>query len=195
MKLLPQLLTTKACLTKLTVVLLAAVFAFGAGQTAAAQSGGGMDGHGQGTVKDAPTAAAQSGGGMDGHGQGTAKDAPTAAAQSGGSMGGHGQGMANEDPIPFTRDIERAAAGILSQLKAGRTMDARSSVSRLSAATDKLIPHITDAGLKDRLIAAVNDIKTIAGAKNPDLLDLEDKVDALQPLIEEAREKLQGMNF
>jgi hypothetical protein len=149
MKLLPQSLTTKACLTKLTVVLLAAVFAFGAGQRAAAQSGG---------------------------------------------MGGHGAGMANEDPLPFTHDIERAAADVLSQLKAGRTMDARSSVGRLSAATDKLTPHITDAGLKDRLIAAVNDVRTIASARNPDLLDLEDKVDALQPLIEEAREKLQGMN-
>jgi hypothetical protein len=172
MKLLPQLLTTKGCLTKLTAVLLAAVFAFGAGQTVAAQGGSSMGGHGQGT----------------------AKDAPTAAAQSGGGMGGHGQGMINEDPIPFTRDIEQAAAGILSQLKAGRTMDARNSVSRLSAATDKLTPHITDTALKDRLTAAVNGIKTIAGERSPDLLDLEDKVDALQVITEEVREALQNMN-
>jgi hypothetical protein len=73
-------------------------------------------------------------------------------------------------------------------------MDARNSVSRLSAAADKLLPHITDTALKDRLTAAVNGIKTIAGAKNPDLLDLEDTVDVLQPLIEEVRKKLQGMN-
>jgi hypothetical protein len=137
-------------LTRLTVVLFAAVFAFGAGQRAAAQSGDGM--------------------------------------------GGHGQGMTREDPIPFTRDIEQAAAGILSQLKAGRAMDAKNSVSRLNAATDKLLPHITDAGLKDRLTAAVNGIKTTAGARSPDLLDLEDTVDALGPLIEEVRKKLRGMN-
>jgi hypothetical protein len=149
MKLLPQLFATKGCLTKLTAVLLAAVFAFGAGQTATAQSGG---------------------------------------------MGGHDAGMTKEDPIPFTRDIERAAAEILSQLKSGRAMDARNSVSRLATATDKLAPHITGDDLKKRLTAAVDGIKTIAGERNPDLLDLEDKVDALQPLIEEVRKKLQGMN-
>jgi hypothetical protein len=155
MKLLPRLLTTRGCLTTLTAVLLAAVFAFGAGQTATAQSGG-M-------------------GGM-------------------GDAGGHGAGMTNEDPVPFTRDIERAAADILSQLKAGRAMDARNSVSRLSAATDKLTPHITDAALKERLTAAVDGIKTVAGERSPDLFDLEDKVDALQTITEEARKALQNMN-
>jgi hypothetical protein len=152
MKLLPRLFATKGCLTKLTAVLLTAVFAFGAGQTATAQSGG-----------------------M-------------------GVTGGHDAGMTKEDPIPFTRDIERAAAEILSQLKAGRAMDARNSVSRLATATDKLAPHITGDDLKKRLTAAVDGIKTIAGARSPDLLDLEDKVDALQPLVEEVRKKLQGMN-
>jgi hypothetical protein len=137
-------------LTRLTVVLLAAAFAFGAGQRAAAQSGD--------------------------------------------SMGGHDAGMTKEDPIPFTRDIERTATDILSQLKAGRAMDARNSVSRLATATEKLAPHITGDAVKKRLTAAVNGIKTIAGEKSPDLLDLEDKVDALQPLIEEVRKKLQGMN-
>jgi len=71
-------------LTKLTVVLFVAVFAFGAGQMAIAQSGG-----------------------M--------------------GMGGHDQGMTKEDPIPFTKDMERAVAGILSQVKAGRSMDAHFS--------------------------------------------------------------------
>jgi hypothetical protein len=176
MKLLPRLLATQGCLTKLTVVLFAAVFAFGAGQTATAQSSG-M-------------------GGMGGMGDvgGTAKDAPTAAAQSGDSMGGLGQGMAKEDPIPFTRDIEQAAADILSQLKAGRAMDARNSVSRLTTATDKLAPHITGDALKKRLTAAVDGIKTMAGERSPDLLDLEDKVDALQVITEEVREALQNMN-
>jgi hypothetical protein len=164
MKLLPQLLTTRGCLTTLTAVLLAAVFAFGAGQTATAQSGG-----------------------MGSMG-GTSSTGGTSSA------GGHDAGMTNEDPVPFTRDIERAAADILSQLKAGRAMDARSSVIRLSTATDKLTPHITGASLKDRLTAAVNDIKTIAGVRSPDLLDLEDKVDALLTITEEVRKALQNMN-
>ena len=151
MKLLSKLVTTK-----LTAVLLAALFAIGAGQIAGAQSHGGSG--------------------------------------TGGSSGGHGAGMTKEDPIPFTRDIEKAADDILVQLKTGKTMDARSSVSRLSTATDKLTPHITDAALKRRLTGAVNDIKTIAAARSPGLLDLEDKVEVLRPILEEAREKLQGMN-
>ena len=139
MKLLSKLVTTK-----LTAVLLAALFAIGAGQIATAQS--------------------------------------------------HGAGMTKEDPIPFTRDIEKAADDILSQLKTGKTMDARNSVNRLTTATDKLTPHITDAALKKRLSDTVNDIKTIATARSPGILDLEDKVEVLRPILEETREKLQGMN-
>jgi hypothetical protein len=82
----------------------------------------------------------------------------------------------------------------MGQLKTGKIMDARNSVSRLTTATDKLTPHITDAALKKRLTDMVNDIKTIAAAKSPGLLDLEDKVEVLRTITAEAREKLQGMN-
>jgi hypothetical protein len=73
-------------------------------------------------------------------------------------------------------------------LKTGKTMDARNSVSRLTAATGKLTPRITDAVLKNRLTGMVNDIKTIAAAKSPDLFDLEDKVEVLRTITAEARE-------
>jgi hypothetical protein len=135
-------------LQKLTAVLFAAIFAFGTGQVATAQSGG---------------------------------------------MGGHGAGMTREDPIPFTRDMEKVAADILSQMKNNRIMDARNSMTRLSGATDKVMPHITDAALKTRLSGAVDEVKTIVNARSPDLFALEDAVDALQTVIEEARKKLQGM--
>ena len=136
---------------KLTVVLFAAIFAFGAGQVVMAQSGG-M-------------------GSMGGSSSG----------------GGHGAGMTSEDPIPFTRDMDKAAADILSQLKAGRGMDAKNSATRLSSALDKVTPHITDAALKTRLTTAVSGVKTIVTAKSPDLFELEDSIDALQTVIEEAR--------
>jgi hypothetical protein len=135
-------------LSKLTVVLFVAVFAFGTGQVATAQSGG---------------------------------------------MGGHGQGMTNEDPIPFTRDMEKAAADILSQTKAGRSMDARNSVIRLTGAADKVTPHITETVLKNSLTAAANEVKTIVNSASPDLFELEDAVDSLQTVIEEVRKKLRGM--
>jgi hypothetical protein len=102
--------------------------------------------------------------------------------------------MTKEDPVPFTRDIEKAAEDILGQLKTGKTMDARNSVSRLGAAIGKLTPHITDAALKKRLTDTINEIKTIANARSPDLFDLEDKVEVLRTITTETREKLQGMN-
>ena len=156
-------LLSKLAAAKLTAVLLAALFAIGAGQIVTAQSHGGS-----GT------------GGSTGSGSA--------------SGGGHGAGMSKEDPVPFTRDIEKAADDILSQLKTGKKMDARNSVNRLGTATDKLMPHITDAALKKRLSDTVNEIKTIAAARSPALLDLEDKVEALRPILEETRKKLQGMN-
>ena len=161
-------LLSQLTMVKLTAVLFAALAALGTVQTVTAQSHGGS-------------------GGMGGGG----KSGATGSSTSG---GGHGAGMAKEDPVPFTRDIEKAADDILSQLKAGKTMDARNSVSRLGTAADKLTPHITDAALKKRLTGAVNDIKTLAAAKSPDIFDLEDKVDALRPVLEETRKKLQGMN-
>ncbi|GHV92824.1 hypothetical protein AGMMS50268_33270 [Spirochaetia bacterium] len=133
---------------KLTVVLLAAVFAFGTGQMVMAQAGG---------------------------------------------MGGHGAGMTQEDPIPFTRDMEKAAADILSQAKAGRIMDARNSVTRLTSAMDKVLPHITETALKNSLSSAVGAVRTTVAANSPDLFDLEDKIEALQTAIVETRNKLQGM--
>jgi hypothetical protein len=161
-------------LQKMTVVLFVAVFAFGAGQVATAQSSG-MGGMGGGHDKDA-----------------TKKEPAPATAPSGG-MGGHSTGMTREDPIPFTRDMERAAADILKQVKAGRGMDARNSLSRLTGATDKVTPHITDTALKNRLSAAVSEVKTIVNSASPDLLELEDALDSLQTVIEEVRKKLQGM--
>ena len=116
-----------------------------------------------------------------------------ASAQSHGGGGGHGAGMAREDPVLFIRDIEKAAGDVLTQLKAGKTMDARSSISRLNAAAGKLNAHITNAALQKRLTGLVNDIKTIAAAKSPSLFDLEDKLEALRPLLAEVRETVQGM--
>jgi hypothetical protein len=119
----------------------------------------------------------------------------TGASAGGGSGGGgHGAGMSNEDPVPFTRDIEQAADEILSRLKAGKTMDARNSAGRLTAAAGKLPPHITDAAMQKRLTDTIHAIRTIAGARSPDLFDLEDQIAVLRAITAEARENLRGMN-
>jgi hypothetical protein len=116
-----------------------------------------------------------------------------AAPQSAQSDGGHDSGMAKEDPVPFVRDMERTSQDILSQVKAGQVMDAQNSVSQLSGATDKALPHITDTALKERLSQSVIEIKTIVGS-SPDVFELEEKIQMLQEDIKQAMEKLQGMN-
>jgi hypothetical protein len=118
------------------------------------------------------------------------KMAESTAQQSG---GGHTSGMTNEDPVPFVRDMEKAAQDILSHIKAGRIMDAQNSVSQLSGATDKVLPHITDAALKVRLTKSVAEIKTIV-AGSPDVFELEEKIQVLQGELKQALEKLQSMN-
>ncbi|MFP3040659.1 hypothetical protein LQZ19_02445 [Treponema primitia] len=118
------------------------------------------------------------------------KMAESTTQQSG---GGHGEGMAKEDPVPFVRDMEKAALDILSHVKAGRVMDAQNSVSQLSGATDKVLPHITDTNLKDRLSKSVAEIKaSVAGS--PDVFELEEKIQVLQGDLKQALEKLQSMN-
>ena len=67
------------------------------------------------------------------------------------------------------------------------------TVNGYTTATDKLTPHITDTALKDRLTTAVNDVKSIANARSPNLFELVDTVEALQTVIEEVRKNLQDM--
>jgi hypothetical protein len=119
----------------------------------------------------------------------TAITAAAAMAQS-----GHDASMAKENPVPFTRDMDKAAQDIVSRVKAGRSMDAQSSVSQLSATADKLLPHITDAALKDQVKTLVGEIKTSVNSGSPDVFELEDKVQELQTALEQVRKKLQGMS-
>lgn len=114
------------------------------------------------------------------------------AAQSR-DMGGHDSSMTKEDPAPFIRDMEKAARDTVNQVKAGRVMDARGSVSRLTGAADKVAPHITDAALKEKLLGTVKGIKALTNAGSPDLFDLEDKEVELQDTLRQVLETLQGM--
>jgi hypothetical protein len=108
-------------------------------------------------------------------------------------MGGHDSSMPKENPVPFVRDMNKAAEDILDRVKTGRVMDARSSLSVLTSAADKVLPHITDTVLKDKLRTRVDGIKTLINSGNPDLFDLEDAITLLQESIKEAMGKLQSM--
>jgi hypothetical protein len=115
-----------------------------------------------------------------------------AAAAGAQEMSGHGAGMAKEDPMPFTREMEKASQDIVAYIKAGRVMDARGAVSKLTGAADKVAPHITDVPLKDKLKAAVGDIKSLVN-NSADLFELEEAAENLREILVATREKLRGM--
>jgi hypothetical protein len=115
------------------------------------------------------------------------------AVQAQAQMGGHDSSMSREDPNVFIRDMERAFQDILSHIKAGRTMDARNSLTRLTTATDKLLTHVTDAALKEILNDTAGGIKADVNSGSPDLFDLEDKGVILDDTLKQITERLKGM--
>ncbi|MDR2587953.1 MAG: hypothetical protein LBC67_00865 [Spirochaetales bacterium] len=105
----------------------------------------------------------------------------------------HDQGMAKEDPLPFLASMDKAAEEIVRYVKEGRALDAQGSLSRLQSAADKVLPHVTDAALKEKLRSSSARVKAIASSVGPDVFELEDTVETLQTAVQAAREKLRGM--
>jgi hypothetical protein len=109
------------------------------------------------------------------------------------SMGGHDASMPNEDPLVFIKDIDKAAQDVVNQVKAGKTIDAQKSVSQLTSGVEKVLPHMTDSALKDKLSGAANEIKSGVNSSQPDIFDLEDQVQALRDIMKQVAEQLQNM--
>jgi hypothetical protein len=109
------------------------------------------------------------------------------------SAGGHDASMPNEDPLVFIKDIDKAAQEVVSQVKAGRTMDAQKSVSQLTGGVEKVLPHVTDSALKGELSGAANEIKNSVGSGRPDVFDLEDQVQVLRDIMKRVAVQLRNM--
>jgi basic membrane lipoprotein Med (substrate-binding protein (PBP1-ABC) superfamily) len=109
------------------------------------------------------------------------------------SAGGHDASMPNEDPLIFIKNIDKAAQDVVNQIKAGRTMDAQKSVSQLTDGVEKILPHVTDAALKDGLRNAANEIKNSVNSGQADIFDLEDQAQALQDITKQVAALLQNM--
>jgi basic membrane lipoprotein Med (substrate-binding protein (PBP1-ABC) superfamily) len=109
------------------------------------------------------------------------------------SAGGHDASMPNEDPAIFIKNIDKAAQDVLNQIKAGRTMDAQKSAGQLTGSVEKVLPHLTDAGLKDKLKDAANEIKNSVNSGQADIFDLEDQIQALRDITKQVTARLQNM--
>jgi hypothetical protein len=109
------------------------------------------------------------------------------------SAGGHDASMPNEDPSVFIKAIDKAARDVVNQVKAGRTMDAQKSAGQLTDSVGKLLPHLTDTALKDKLKGAANEIKKLVNSGQADIFDLEDQTQALLDITKQATALLQNM--
>lgn len=122
-----------------------------------------------------------------------AAQAPAAQQQASGHEG-HSASMPKEDPMPMMKDMDKAVQDIVKQVKAGQTMDAQKSAAQLVSVTEKVMPHMMDAALKDNLKKAASDIKDLVNSGKADPAAVEGKVKAMQDVMKQTTTHLQSMS-
>ncbi len=110
------------------------------------------------------------------------------------ASGHEGMSMPKEDPMPMMKDMDKALQDVVKQSKAGQMMDAQKSAAQLVSTTEKIMPHMMDAGLKDKLRKAAADIKDSVNSGKTDLSALEGKAKAMQEIMQQTTTHLQSMS-
>lgn len=123
-----------------------------------------------------------------------AAQAPPSQEQAAGGHQGHSAAMPKEDPMPMMKDLDKSLQDVVKQVKAGQTMDAQKSAAQLVSTTDKVMPHMMDAGLKDKLRKAAVEIKDSVNSGKTDPSALEGNVKAMQELMKQTITHLQTMS-
>jgi hypothetical protein len=72
-------------------------------------------------------------------------------------------------------------------------MDAQKTVAQLTSSAEKILPHITDADLKEKLRGAANEIKDSVNSGQVDIFELEDKTQVLNEIMNQVADLLQKM--
>lgn len=123
-----------------------------------------------------------------------AAQAPASQEQAAAGHQGHSAAMPKEDPMPMMKDMDKNLQDVVKQVKAGQTMDAQKSAAQLVSTTDKVMPHMMDASLKDKLRKAAVEIKDNVNSGKSDPSALEGKVKAMQDLMKQTTTHLQTMS-
>ncbi|MDF2570277.1 MAG: hypothetical protein K0R55_1881 [Sporomusa sp.] len=123
----------------------------------------------------------------------TAVKPPVSQEQAAGHQG-HSAAMPKEDPMPMMKELDKSLQDVVKQVKAGQTMDAQKNAALLVSTTDKVMPHMMDAGLKDKLRKAAVEIKDSVNSGKTDPSALEGKVKAMQDLMKQTTTHLQTMS-
>ena len=122
-----------------------------------------------------------------------AAQAPASQEQAAGHQG-HSMAMPKEDPMPMMKELDKTLQDAVKQVKAGQTMDAQKSASQLVSITDKVLPHMMDAGLKDNLRKAAVEIKDSVNTGKADPNALESKANAMREVMKQTSTHLQSMS-
>lgn len=122
-----------------------------------------------------------------------AAQAPASQVPAAGHQG-HSTTMPKEDPMPMMKDLDKTLQDVVKQVKAGQVMDAQKSAAQLVSTTDKVLPHMMDAGLKDNLRKAAVEIKDSVNSGKTDPGALESKAKAMQNLMKQTTTHLQSMS-
>lgn len=117
-----------------------------------------------------------------------------ASGHEGMNMSGHeNMSMPKGDPMPMMKDMDKGLQDVVKQIKDGKTMDAQKSAVQLVSTTEKVMPHMMDAELKDKLSKAATDIKDSVNSGKIDPAALDVKVKTMQELMKQATTDIQSM--
>ena len=105
----------------------------------------------------------------------------------------HSMQMPKDDPMPMMKDMDQQMKDLMKQVKSGQTMEAQKTAGQIMGVTDKVMPHMMDSGLKDRLRQSATDIKDTVNAGKMDPGAMENKVNTMQNIMKETTAHLQTM--
>jgi len=118
---------------------------------------------------------------------------PVVSQEQASSHQGHSATMPKEDPMPMMTDLDKSLQDVVKQVKAGQTMDAQKSAAQFVSTTEKILPHMMDANLKDNLRKAAGDIKNTVNSGKLDPSAMESKVKTMQDVMKTTMSHLQTM--
>ena len=119
---------------------------------------------------------------------------PPAAKQAMTGHEGHSMTMPKEDPMPTMKDMDKALQDVVKQVKAGQMMDAQKSAAKLTSTVEKVMPHMMEEGLKEKLLKTATDIKGSVNSGKTDPGAIEEKAAAMQTIMKQTTTHLQSMS-
>lgn len=96
------------------------------------------------------------------------------------------------DPLTMMKDMGKEAQELDRYIEAGQMMDARKAALQITGLADKVMPHMTDPALKDRMKTAAYDLRDAVNAVKTDQTVVVAKLKTMQEVMQQAMGNLQA---